>query len=171
MELRVHPTLIPKGDLLADVRGIYNAIFVKGDLAGENLFFGEGAGAPATSSAVASDIVSIAKGIASGAKITDGISFKRDVKGVKDMDEVRTRYYLRFTAIDKPGVLAKIAGILGKNRISIASVSQKETASSKAVPVVMMTHEALERDMAKALKTISGLKAIKGKTVRLRVEG
>ena len=172
LELRVHPTLIPKGDLLADVRGIYNAIFVKGDLVGENLFFGEGAGASATSSAVVSDIVSIAKNIASGAKRPGkGISFKKDVKGMKRMDDVKMRYYLRFSALDRPGVLAKISGILGKNRISIASVTQKEKRASKAVPVVMMTHEALERDMARALKTISGLKAITGKTVRLRVEG
>ena len=172
LELRVHPTLIPKEHLLADVRGIYNAIFVKGDLVGENLFFGEGAGAPATSSAVASDIVSIAKNIASAALMPGkGISFKKDVKGMKRMDDVKMRYYLRFSALDKPGVLAKISGVLGKNKISIETVTQKaKKISSKAVPVVMMTHEAMERDMAKALKTISGLKAIKGKTVRLRVE-
>ena len=91
---------------------------------------------------------------------------------MKRMDDVKMRYYLRFSALDKPGVLAKISGVLGKNKISIETVTQKaKKISSKAVPVVMMTHEALERDMARALKTISGLKAITGKTVRLRVEG
>ena len=91
---------------------------------------------------------------------------------MKRMDDVKMRYYLRFSALDRPGVLAKISGVLGKNKISIETVTQKaKKISSKAVPVVMMTHEAMERDMAKALKTISGLKAIKGKTVRLRVEG
>ena len=170
LELRVHPTLIPKSRLLANVGGVYNAIFVKGDLIGENLFYGQGAGANPTSSAVVGDVISIAREAASGAKIGERAPFVKDVKGAKAMGDVRTRYYIRFSAIDKPGVLAKISGILGKHKISIASVSQKARKAAKVVPIVMMTHEALERDMARALKEIDGLSMIKKRSVRMRVE-
>ncbi|MBI4974830.1 MAG: homoserine dehydrogenase [Candidatus Omnitrophica bacterium] len=171
LELRVHPTLIPKAHLLADVNGVYNAIFVKGDLIGENLFFGEGAGASPTSSAVVSDIVTIAKDISRGGRIEKSIAFRKEVKEIKKMDEVRMRFYIRFSAIDKPGVLAKISGILGHHRISIASVSQKESKAGRIVPVVMMTHEAKEHDMVMALKEIDRLSVVKKRTVRIRVEG
>jgi len=170
LELRVHPTLIPNLHLLANVNGVYNAIVVKGDLIGENLFFGEGAGVFPTSSAVISDIIAIAKDISSGVKKEKCIAFKKDVKNIKKMDDVRTRYYIRFSAIDRPGVLAKISGILGKYRISIANVTQKQRKMAKVVPIVMMTHEALERDMAKAIKEIDNLSAIKKRSVRIRVE-
>ena len=170
LELRVHPTLIPKSHLLANVGGVYNAIFVKGDLAGENLFYGQGAGASPTSSAVVSDVVSIAREIASGAKVEGCISFKRDVAGVEKIEDVKTRYYIRFSAIDKPGVLTKISGILAKYKISIASVSQKARKEQKVVPIVMLAHEALEASMAKALKEIDALAAIKKKSVRIRIE-
>jgi len=170
LELRVHPTLIPKSHLLANVGGVYNAIFVKGDLAGENLFYGQGAGASPTSSAVVSDVVSIAREIASGAKVEGCISFKKDVAGVEKIEDVKTRYYIRFSAIDKPGVLTKISGILAKYKISIASVSQKARKEQKVVPIVMLAHEALEASMAKALKEIDALAAIKKKSVRIRIE-
>jgi homoserine dehydrogenase len=171
LELRVHPTMIPKIHLLASVAGVYNAIFVKGDLIGENLFYGQGAGALATSSAVVSDIISIAQSISCCGKVAGSMTFRRDVKEIKNMADIRTRFYMRFSAIDKPGVLAKISGILGKYRISIASVTQKEKNNSNIVPIVMITHEALELDMAKALKEIDGLSAIKKKTVKIRMEG
>lgn len=171
LELRVHPTFIPKSHLLADVKGVYNAIFVKGDLIGENLFYGEGAGAHPTSSAVVSDIVAIARDISREGRIEKSVAFKKDVGRIRKMDEVRTRFYIRFSAIDKPGVLARISGILGKHKISIASVTQKERKHAKVVPVVMVTHEALELNMAKAIKEIDGLGAIKKKTVRIRMEG
>ena len=170
LELRVHPTLISKNHLLANVKGVYNAIFVKGDLIGENLFYGEGAGVLATSSAVVSDIVGIAQALSCCGKITGPIAFRKDVKKIRDMSEVRTRFYMRFSGLDKPGVLAKISGILGKHNISIASVSQKEKKNSGTVPIIMMTHEALELDMAKALKEIDSLNVIKKKTVKVRVE-
>lgn len=170
LELRVHPTLIPKSHLLANVNGVYNAIFVKGDLIGENLFYGEGAGASPTSSAVVSDIIGIARQVSCCGRGQGAIAFKKDVRDIKNIDEVKTRYYIRFSAIDKPGVLAKIAGILGKHNISIATVAQKEKNAAKVVPIVMMTHDALEKDMAKALKEIDKLNVIKRKTVRIRVE-
>jgi len=170
LELRVHPTLIPKAHLLASVNGVYNAIFVKGDLIGENLFYGEGAGAKPTSSAVVGDIVNIAQEISCCGKIAGPISFRKDVKNIKKIGEVRTRYYIRFSAIDKPGVLAKISGVLGKHDISIATVAQKERMASKVVPIVMLTHEALERDMESALKEINALKVIRKKSIRVRIE-
>jgi homoserine dehydrogenase len=171
VELRVHPTLIPSSHLLAGVGGVYNAIFVKGDLIGENLFYGEGAGAKPTSSAVIGDIVTIAKHIRSAERVECCISYKRDVEGIKKMDEVRTRFYVRFSTIDRPGVLAKISGILGKHGISIATVTQKGRREAGIVPIVMMTHDAVERDMAAALKEIDRLSCIRRRTVRIRVEG
>jgi len=170
VELRVHPTMIPKSHLLANIGGVYNAIFVKGDLIGENLFYGQGAGALATSSAVVSDIIGIAQQISCCGKVTGPMVFRKDVKKIKDIAEIKTRSYMRFSAIDKPGVLAKISGILGKHNISIASVTQKEKKSSSIVPIVMITHEALEIDMAKALREIDGLSVIKKKTVKIRME-
>ena len=171
LEMRVHPTLIPAKHLLSNVNGVYNAIFVKGDLVGENLFYGQGAGAEPTSSAVISDIIAISKRVARCPKVGEYITFRKDVERVKNMDDVKTRYYIRFSAIDKPGVLAKISGILAKYKISIASVTQKEKKISNIVPIVMMTHDAIERDMAKALKEIDALDIIKKKSVRIRVEG
>ena len=171
LELRVHPTLIPASHLLANVNDVYNAIFVKGDLVGENIFYGKGAGQAPTSSAVVSDIIAIAKSVSDCKKVERCIAFKKDVTRIKKMSEVSTRYYIRFSAIDKPGVLARISGILAKYDISIASVTQKERRAANVVPIVMMTHEALERDMAAALKEIDNLSMIKKKSVRIRVEG
>ncbi|MFA6079852.1 MAG: homoserine dehydrogenase [Candidatus Omnitrophota bacterium] len=175
LELRVHPTLIPNTHQLANVNGVYNAIFLKGDLVGEELFYGRGAGAMPTSSAVVSDIIAIAKS-AKGcpcptSRQANNLSVKKDVKRIKPMDEVRTRYYVRISTIDKPGVLAKISGIFGKYGISIATVMQEEKSASKIIPVIMTTHEALERDMAKALKEIDALSVIKKRSMRIRIEG
>ena len=172
LELRVHPTLIPEKHLLSNVNDVYNAIFIKGDLIGDNLFYGKGAGAAPTSSAVISDIVAIAKTISRGCcKVEKCVAFKKDITKLKDIDEIKTRYYIRFSAIDKPGVLAKVSGILAKYGISIAHVTQKQRKSQKVVPIIMMTHEALERNMTKALKEIDSLGAMKKKSVRVRVEG
>lgn len=175
LELRVHPTLIPKSHLLASVNGVYNAIFVKGDLVGDNLFYGQGAGAAPTSSAVVSDIVAIAKnrGVSCcGTKRSEKcVSVVKDVSGVKGMDDVRTRYYIKLLTADKPGVLAKISGILARHNISIASVTQKERRSGSTVSIVMMTHESLEKDMSKALREMGKLTSVNKKIVRIRVEG
>lgn len=170
VELRVHPTLLPESHLLSSVSGVYNAIFVKGDLVGPNLFYGQGAGAKPTSSAVVSDIVALSKYIAADAKAGKDISAPQNGKGAKKVDDIKTRYYIRFSTVDKPGVLARISGILGKNNISISSVTQKAGRASKAVPIIMMTHEARERDMVKALKEIDALSMVKKRSVRIRVE-
>lgn len=171
LELRVHPTLIPQSRLLASVSGVYNAIFVKGDLVGENLFYGQGAGALPTSSAVVSDIVAIAKAAAADSnKIEDGILIKKDVDHIKKVDDIKTKHYIKFLAIDKPGVLTKISGVLAKHKISIASVTQKARRAGSVVPIVMMTHDALEKDMSQALREIRKLNVIRKKLVHIRVE-
>lgn len=176
LELRVHPTLIPQSHLLASVKGVYNAIFVKGDLVGENLFYGQGAGAAPTSSAIVSDVIAIAKNGNAQASCCgknsreEFMPISSDVIGIKKMAGVRTRYYIKFLATDKPGVLAKISGILAKYNISIASVNQKEKRAGNAVPIVMMTHEALEKNMSQAVNAINKLKVIDKKLVMIRVE-
>jgi len=173
IEVRVHPAMIPKYYLLASVDGIFNAIYIEGDAIGPALYYGRGAGEMPAGSAVISDIVDIARNIKSGA--TDrvhslGIYGGSDLK-LKNMEDVYTCYYLRFSAIDKPGVLSKISGILGNHNISIKSVIQKGREKGKTVPVVMMTHRAREKDVVQALKEIDKLPVVSDKTVYIRVEG
>jgi len=173
IELRVHPTMLPKDDLISGVGGVFNAIFVDGDAAGEALYYGKGAGEMPTGSAVVSDIVDIARNIMTGAsERIRGMNRagNSDLK-IKKMEDIRTSYYLRFSAIDKPGVLSRISGILGDHNISIESMIQKGRKKEKAVPLVMMTHEAREKDMVQALKEINRLSIVSGKTMYIRVEG
>ncbi len=173
VEVRVHPTMLPEDDLISSVNGVFNAIYIEGDATGSALYYGKGAGEMPTGSAVVSDIVDIARNIRTNAanRIQSiNITGNPDLK-VRKMEDIRTSYYLRFSAIDKPGVLSKISGILGTHNISIKSVIQKGRKRERAVPVVMMTHEARERDMVKALKEINRLSIVSGKTVYLRVEG
>lgn len=173
IELRVHPTMLPEDDLISSVGGVFNAIFVEGDATGEALYYGRGAGEMPTGSAVVSDVVDIARNIITGACVRiKGIN----VAGtpdlmIKKMEDIRTSYYLRFSATDKPGVLSRISGILGSHNISIKSMIQKGRKKEKAVPVVMMTHEAREKDMMLALKEINRLSMVSGRTMYLRVEG
>jgi homoserine dehydrogenase len=173
VEVRVHPTMLPEDDLISNVNGVFNAIFVEGDAAGDSLYYGRGAGEMPTGSAVVSDIIDIARNIKTGdidRLQSIEISGNSGPK-IRKMEDIRTCYYLRLSAIDKPGVLSKISGILGKYNISIESMIQKGRKKEKAVPLVMMTHEAREKDMVRALKEIKRLSVISGKPVYLRVEG
>ncbi|GAB4547329.1 MAG: homoserine dehydrogenase [Thermodesulfovibrionia bacterium] len=172
VEMRVHPTMLPSDHILSKVRGVYNAVFVEGDAIGQALFYGRGAGDMPTGSAVVSDIVDIARDINScSSERIRGVGIpKRSGLKIKEMDDILTCYYLRFYAIDKPGVLSKISGILGSYNISIRSVIQKERKREKAVPLVMMTHRARERDVVNALKEINKLSVVSGKTLYIRVE-
>ncbi len=171
LELRVQPTLIPRRHLLASVNGIYNAIYLSGDLIGEQVFYGEGAGRFPTSSAVISDIADLVDSLKGDAPaVKPQLIYKTNIHRVRKIEEIISRYYIRFMAIDRPGVLAKIAGILGQHKISIASVSQKERKRARIVPIVMMTHEASERSMRLALEKIDRLETIRKKTVAIRVE-
>jgi homoserine dehydrogenase len=137
------------------------------------MFYGQGAGALPTGSAVVSDLVDICRDIIKGVKGGDFVyPLVSSQEGViKAIDEVVTPYYLRFTALDRPGVLSKISGILGEHDISIASVIQKGRMIKGAVPIVMMTHEAMERNIRQALRAIDGLDVIRAKTILIRVEG
>ena len=171
LEVRVHPAFIPSEYLLSSVAGIYNAIHIEADLVGKQVFYGEGAGKLPTSSAILSDIIDIANIIVYGKKPTPLIVPERhDIKRIKKMDDIRARYYIHFSAIDKPGVLANIAELLGEHSISIASVVQKERREAHIVPIVMLTHDAKEKNMQSSLKKINKLSTIKKKTVLIRLE-
>jgi homoserine dehydrogenase len=169
--VRVHPTLIAKEQLLASVSGVNNAIHVSSDLAGNLLFYGPGAGQSSAASAVISDIVDLTQDIKAGLfRPTLRNVSDKSIKKLLAIDDTESRYYIRFMVVDKPGVLASIAGILAKHSISIASVSQKERHRAQAVPVVIITHEAKEKNLREALKTIDKLAAVKEESVAIRME-
>jgi homoserine dehydrogenase len=175
IEARVHPTMIPEAHLLSTVDGVFNAIYIKGDAVGPTLFYGQGAGQMPTGSAVVGDLVELGRNIIVGAtgRRVPPLSFQESAIEkipLKEMDEVVMPFYMRFSALDRPGVLSKISGILGENDISIAAVTQKERQISGAVPIVMMTHEAYEKNVQRALKEIDRLDVVKGKTILIRVE-
>lgn len=170
IEVRVHPVFIPEDSLLAKVDGVYNAVLVEGDLVGKVLFFGEGAGALPTSSAVIADIVAAAQdvifGIGSRAKW--GVEPGKDIK---PMSEIETRYYLRLNVADRPSVLAQISKVLGDRQISISSVIQKVTDSvAQTAEIVIMTHPAQEKAMQQALDELTHLTAVKEISNFVRVE-
>jgi len=173
LEVRVHPTLIPEDHLLASVGGVYNAIWLHGDAVGSQMFSGRGAGQLPTASAVVSDLIEVAHDIVHlRPSRPSPLGFALDSAGIRirDMARVRSCYYLRVMAIDKPGVLSRVAGILGDNNISIASVIQKGRGAQAAVPVVFMTHAAVEGDIRKSLKAIDHLDMVTDGTMCLRVE-
>jgi homoserine dehydrogenase len=170
IEARVHPVFIPEDSLLAKVDGVYNAILVEGDLVGQVIFYGQGAGPRATSSAVVSDIIKIAQDINSGKTSTPRLPFATG-RTVMPMAEIKTRFYMRMSVADQPGVLAQISRILGDHAISISSVIQKETdASTKVAEIVIMTHPAEEQSVQKALKETEHLGVVKEISNFVRVE-
>jgi homoserine dehydrogenase len=170
VELRVHPTMIPEDFLIAKVDGVLNAVMVVGDYVGETMYYGRGAGDMPTGSAVVSDIIDIATGrqtsSALGLEVPMGEGFV-----IRDMKDVVSMYYFRFSAIDKPGVLSKISGVLGGHNISISAVIQKERREGEAVPVVVLTHKAREEDVIKAVGEIDKLNVVSENTRFIRVEG
>ncbi len=171
LEVRVHPTLIAKGHLLSSVGGVFNAIYVSSDLAGDLLFYGPGAGQLSAASGVVSDLVGLAQGITAGLfRPTLNITVDKSIKKLRRIHESESRYYIRFMAQDKPGVLAKISGVLAKYGISIASVTQKERNKGDIVPIVMIIHQAKEKDLRDALSIINRLEVIKQKSVAIRME-
>ncbi|MFH1641034.1 MAG: homoserine dehydrogenase [Candidatus Omnitrophota bacterium] len=171
LEVRVHPTLIPNTHLLASVGGVFNAINVSCDLAGNLLFYGPGAGQLSAASAVVSDLVDLTKVIKAGLfQSTLNTQTDSTIKKLRSIDEVESRYYVRFMAKDQPGVLARISGILAKFGISIASVTQKEWHKAKVVPIVMIIHDAKGKNLRCALEMISRLNVIKQAPVAIRIE-
>jgi len=170
IEVRVHPVFIPEDSLLAKVDGIYNAVLVEGDLVGKVLFFGEGAGALPTSSAVVADIVSAAQDIALG--VGNRTSWNLEPgKSIKRMSDIETRYYFRMNVADRAGVLAQISKILGDHLISISSVLQKlADSATQTAEIVIMTHPAKESAVQKALGELAPLPVIKEINNFIRVE-
>ena len=175
VEARVHPTMVPKNYLIATVGGVYNAIYVEGDAVGKTLFYGRGAGDLPTGSAVVSDIMEIGRNILKGANgrlpATSYPLKQRRVLKIKPIEQIESLYYLRFMAQDQPGVLSKISGILGNHHISISSVLQKGRKKNGAVPVVMMTHRAQEKNVRLALKEIQKMSQVLNESILIRVEG
>jgi homoserine dehydrogenase len=167
--------MLPKNHMLANVNEAFNAVFIEGDYVGPTLYYGQGAGRRPTGSAVVSDIIAIARKIKSGAdKSSSPLGFA-DSTGqaikIQSMKNLKTAYYFRFMAVDKPGVLSKISGILGEKNISISSVIQKGRDADGAVPIVMLTHEAYEKDVTEALAELDKLDILKGRTMMIRVMG
>jgi homoserine dehydrogenase len=175
VELRVHPTLIPEKRLVANVNGAMNAVVVKGDAVGPTLYYGAGAGAEPTASAVVADLMDVARLIdATSAQRVPYLAFQPDQ--VQDLpilsiDEVQSAYYLRLRASDKPGVLADVTKILGDRAISIDAMMQKEPDENEAeADIVILTHITVEKNMNAAIMAIEALAAITGKVVRIRME-
>jgi homoserine dehydrogenase len=173
LDLRVHPTLVENTHLLSSVSNELNAIFVRGDFVGDTMFYGPGAGQRPTASAIVSDIVDLSRDLLleEGAKYRNqAVINPADNLRIIPIDEVSNRFYLRFLTFDKPGVLAKIAGILGDCGISIASAVQLETHEKENyVPLVLLTHEAGEKPMREALERIVQLDVVKEDYLRLRL--
>ena len=174
IEARVHPTMIPNGHLLADVGGNFNAIFVRGAALGPTMYYGQGAGASPTATAVVADLIAAARDRTVGAAVRVppwGVpqAALRAVR-VSRLTELAGEYYLRFMGLDRPGVLARIAGVLGRFDISIAAVIQQERRAGTTVPVVIRTHHARERDLTRALAAIGKLAVVRGAPVCIRIE-
>jgi homoserine dehydrogenase len=174
VEARIHPTMIPLDHLLANVNANYNAFHIMGDASGPIFLYGQGAGMMPTASAVVSDIIDISREILKGISCLKPARSHREEDGeaiiLLPMDEVCTNYYFRFSAVDRPGVLSKISGLLGEKNISIAAVIQKGRRQSGAVPVVITTYRAREKDVQDALVEIDKLDVVLGKTVVIRIE-
>ncbi|MFZ3156330.1 MAG: homoserine dehydrogenase [Smithella sp.] len=174
VEARIHPTMIPSGHLLANVNQNYNAFHIVGDFSGPVFLFGQGAGMMPTASAVFSDIIDSARNVLNGTNCRGPLRSinEADMQQIKliPMDNVETKYYFRFSANDRPGVLSKIAGILGKYNISIATCIQKARGKRGAVPIVMTTYKAKEKNVRQALKKIDKLDIVHGNTVLIRIE-
>ncbi|WP_349431218.1 homoserine dehydrogenase [Methylomarinum sp. Ch1-1] len=175
IELRVHPTLIPERRLIANVDGVMNAVLVKGDAVGPTLYYGAGAGAEATASAVVADVVDVVRALTSDPENrVPHLAFQPeaivDIPVLSDED-FRTAYYLRLTVEDKPGVLADITHILADHNISIEAMIQKEPHEGEAVlPIIMLTQLTLEKEMNAAISEIEALSTVTGKVCRIRLE-
>jgi len=175
IELRVHPTLIPERRLIANVDGAMNAVLVKGDAVGPTLFYGAGAGADPTASAVVADLVDVVRTLTTDpTNRVPHLAFQPDALvdlPILPMEQVATSYYLRMHAADRPGVLADITRILGDLGISIEALLQKEPAEGEnVVPIIILTHRVLERNMNTAIERIEALKAVQGRVHRIRLE-
>ncbi|MEA1971434.1 MAG: homoserine dehydrogenase, partial [Thermodesulfobacteriota bacterium] len=175
IEARIHPTMIPFDHILASVNGNFNAFHLIGDASDSVFLYGQGAGMMPTASAVVGDMIDISRDIMAGIwRRVPLRSYKKDqIEAINllEMDDVATNYYFRFTAVDRPGVLSAISGILGSYNIGISSVIQKEIKLDRgAVPLVITTYKAREKDVQMALEEIDKLDIVFGKTTLIRIE-
>jgi homoserine dehydrogenase len=169
IEVRVHPTLIPQGHVLASVKGVFNAIAVLGDIVGETLFYGRGAGQDPTSSAVISDLAEAAAAL-QAPRCSFGFTPHGLYGTCKPIDQIVSQYYLHISVHDEPGVLAQVAGILGDLKIGISSVIQPEEHEPESVPLVLMVHTATNGQMNSAIDKIAKLDCVKRPPRLIRVE-
>jgi homoserine dehydrogenase len=176
LELRVHPTLIPKQRLLANVHGVKNAVAIMGDAVGPTLYYGAGAGAEPTASAVVADLLDVARDINTAHRYRvpylafSGVGEDVDQPAILSMEDITTAYYLRLLAVDRPGVLARVATILAEEGISIEALIQKEATEGELVPIILMTHRTREKHMNEAIRRIEAMADIAGDITRIRVE-
>jgi homoserine dehydrogenase len=175
IELRVHPTLIPERRLIANVNGVMNAVLVKGDAVGNTLYYGAGAGAEPTASAVVADVIDVVRALTSDPENrVPHLAFQADSLHdipVLTSDRFLTAYYLRLTAEDKPGVLADVTRILADHHISIEAIIQKEApVDETTIPIILLTQITLEKEMNAAIAEIEALKTVTGKVNRIRLE-
>jgi len=175
IELRVHPTLIPKRRLIANVNGVMNAIVIKGDAVGPSLYYGAGAGAEPTASAVVADLIDVARALTSDPENrVPHLAFQADALvdiPVLPSDQFKTAYYLRLNAEDKPGTLADVTRILADHHISIEGIIQREPLDdAPAVPIILLTEITMEHEMNAVIEKIEALKTVTGKVNRIRLE-
>ena len=175
IELRVHPTLIPERRLIANVNGVMNAVLVKGDAVGATLYYGAGAGAEPTASAVVADVIDVVRALTSDPENrVPHLAFQADALDdipVLSSESFKTAYYLRLNAEDKPGVLADVTRILADHNISIDAIIQKEPLRDEtAIPIILLTQVTLEKEMNAAIAKIEALKTVTGQVNRIRLE-
>ena len=172
VDVRVHPTMIPEDHQLATVNGVFNAIFVEGDAVGQTMFFGEGAGAGPAASAVMGDVLEVARHVQMGIKPIVGCTCTDNLP-IAAIDDLETKYYIRFVVADRPGVLAACADIFAKNGVSVRTITQRGNAAREDVNLVFVTHTAKERDVRKTIDEILALEGIVtgGEPSVIRVQG
>ena len=172
LDVRVHPAMLPSGHILASVNNVFNAVLLEGDAVGQILIYGRGAGELPTASAVVSDIVDVVRNISGNSPIRVPMDYYRACKRVDivPIEQISSRYYLRFTVSDNPGVLASIASRLGDEGISIASVMQREGSGNDGVPVIFITHCAKEKGIRDAIAAIEKEKYVRAPTQTIRIE-
>ncbi|MES9924049.1 MAG: homoserine dehydrogenase [Candidatus Thiodiazotropha endolucinida] len=175
IEMRVHPTMIPRRRLIANVDGVMNAVLVKGDAVGPTLYYGAGAGSQPTASAVVADVVDVVRMLTTDPENrVPHLAFqpgKLVDLAILPIEEVETTFYLRMQVVDRPGVVAKIASILAESQISIEAIQQKEpNEGENTVPLVMLTQKVIEKQLNKAIAEIEQLETVFGQVMRIRVE-
>jgi homoserine dehydrogenase len=174
IELRVHPTFVHHKQLIANVNGVMNAVLVHADMVGSTLYYGAGAGALPTGSAIVADLVDVVRTLTSDPENrVPHLAFQADSLSnlpIRPIEEIETAYYLRMTALDRVGVLAQVTRILSENSISIEAITQKEVGGADQVTIVLLIHQVVEKRLNRAIQAIEALDGIRGQVNRIRLE-